>query len=416
MVKKKKNSETKRTKKKEKINTRKLSKSCPRYIISLEKNKAKKIIIKKKKLVPLKDLFIKPYKDIKEMTIEQIKEFASEFDLNPEINYLLLKHLKDKSPKDYQLYIEKYKYTLNFQDAIKLDCFSKQEIAQIDEFENNIKKFRLNIQKIKNIESLSKRKLFNFLFFLMDVNLSEIENVYLKIQNYSNPVTLLFKVPNRFGNIEIKYYTLLTFFINFLILEISQNCSNNNNNIIQDEENEIDLNSTYDDQIYFNFYQKKQGTTIKVDLTEFFQRKNELDKSLEKFAINEEKKEFNKKSNKKPINNLYNKLKDNINRFRIFKERIVEMIYESDELIIKKIKFIYYGILFPKEGSLDLLSKYNICLNTNKKKETVYIEKYAKKDDNIAYDNLDGKYQDSLNNPFNYNACYYKFPTLLKKI
>ena len=252
----------------------------------------------------------------------------------------------------------------------------------------------------------------------MDANLSEIENVYLKIQNYSNPTTLLFKVPNRFGNIEIKYYTLLTFFINFLTLEIRKNISNSNNIIIQNEENEeneIDINSTSDVQIYFNFYQKKKGTTIKVDLTEFTQRKNELDKSLEKYAINEEKKKLNKTSSKKSINYLYNKLKDNINRLRIFKKRIEEMIYESDDLIIKKIKFIYYGILFPKEGSLDLLSKYNNCLNTNQKKESAYIEKYAKKEDCLAYDNLDGKHQDTINNPFYYNACYYKFPTLLKK-
>ena len=95
----------------------------------------------------------------------------------------------------------------------------------------------------------------------MDANLSEIENVYLKIQNYSNPTTLLFKVPNRFGNIELKYYTLLTFFINFLTLEIRKNISNSNNIIIQNEENEeneIDINSTSDAQIYFNFYQKKK--------------------------------------------------------------------------------------------------------------------------------------------------------------
>ena len=59
MVKKKKNSETKRTKNKEKINTRKLSKSCPRYIISLEKNKAKKIIIKKKKISSIKRFIYK---------------------------------------------------------------------------------------------------------------------------------------------------------------------------------------------------------------------------------------------------------------------------------------------------------------------------------------------------------------------
>ena len=140
-----------------------------------------------------------------------------------------------------------------------------------------------------------------------------------------------------------------------------------------------------------------------------------MDKSLEEYVIVEEKNKLNKSSSKTSINKLYNKLKDNINRFRIFKERVEEMIYESDELIIKKIKFIFYGILFPKEGSLDLLSKYNNCLNTNKKKETDYIEKYAKKDDNIVYVNLDGKYHDSLNNPFYYNACYYNFPTLLKK-
>ena len=99
---------------------------------------SKKEIIKKNVLIPLKKMNIKPKKDIKKMTIEEIKEFVSEFDLNPEANYIILDYLKKTSINDFNKYIEKYKYTLNFKDAFLLKSFTSDEVKQIlEEFNKN---------------------------------------------------------------------------------------------------------------------------------------------------------------------------------------------------------------------------------------------------------------------------------------
>ena len=99
------------------------------------------------------------------MNIEKLKKFASLFDLNPEINFKLVKYLKDNSPKDYDIFIKKYKYTLNFKDALILGCFKKEEIESIQkEFFENAKNLKLKLNS-KEIKSLSKIKLFNMLFY-----------------------------------------------------------------------------------------------------------------------------------------------------------------------------------------------------------------------------------------------------------
>ena len=52
---------------------------------------------------------IKLEKDVKNMKIDEIKEFASNFDINPKINFQLLNYLKKNSPSEYNKYINKYK-------------------------------------------------------------------------------------------------------------------------------------------------------------------------------------------------------------------------------------------------------------------------------------------------------------------
>ena len=84
---------------------------------------------------------IKPKKDIRKMTIEELMKFVSDFDLNPQANYILLDYLKKTSNNDYNKYIGKYKYSLNFQDALLLKCFINNDIIQIlKEFNKNFKK------------------------------------------------------------------------------------------------------------------------------------------------------------------------------------------------------------------------------------------------------------------------------------
>ena len=139
--------------------------SAPKNLSAISEEKKEFSV--KKKLIPLKKLNINPKKAIDKMDINEIKEFASQFDLNPIINNKLLNYLKNNSKDDYIIFIKKYKYTLDFKDALKLDCFKKEEIDFIKkEFSENVKKFKLNVYD-KDINSLSKLKLFNMFFFFI---------------------------------------------------------------------------------------------------------------------------------------------------------------------------------------------------------------------------------------------------------
>jgi hypothetical protein len=134
--------------------------------------------------------------------------------------------LKDKNRKEYNTFIQKYKFTLDYNDAVELKCFEQKEINEIkNEFSENMKKYNLNKNNINtnNIKSLSKLKLFNMLFFLLNEENIDLEYIYTKILSYSNPITLIFKIPNRFGNEELLFYTYLTFFVDLITFEIRKN-------------------------------------------------------------------------------------------------------------------------------------------------------------------------------------------------
>ena len=384
----------------------------------------KKIIKNKKILIPLNKLNIKPKKDIDKMSIEELKEFVSEFDLNPKANYLLLKYLKNKSPQEFNKYMPKYKNTLDFQDALKLYCFLKGDIEPIlKEFNNKFKNNAIN--KITDIVSLSKLKLFNFLSYLLELQVSikmNIQKIKNDISNYTNPETLIFKVPNRFGNMELQYYTYLTYFINYFTSEI-KNIQNNNNMIIDNNTN--DFTSSSYEQIYFDWNNKIKGYSKNIDLTDFFERKKELEKILQLNKTNI-KTNLSNNNSKKQKDDIVITFADKLTRLGLFKERIYEMINESedDEFILKKIKFIYYAIKFPyndKINKVDIISLYSNCLKSShtkeeKAKSKIYLKNLKEsKQLNLAYTNINGGYEESLNNPFIYNSCYYSFPELLKK-
>ena len=147
-------------------------------LISLKmKNKDKKI-----KLKALKYLFIQPNKNIKDMNIKELKEFAHKFDINADINYLLLQYLQKKEPKEFNKYIQKYKYTLHFKDAVKLKCFENDYIMNtFNEYNNNVKDIKsAKINSIENINSFSRLKIFNLLFFLLNINIDIIKDEDIK--------------------------------------------------------------------------------------------------------------------------------------------------------------------------------------------------------------------------------------------
>ena len=398
--------------------------SAPKNLSAISEEKKEFSV--KKKLIPLKKLNINPKKAIDKMDINEIKEFASQFDLNPIINNKLLNYLKNNSKDDYIIFIKKYKYTLDFKDALKLDCFKKEEIDFIKkEFSENVKKFKLNVYD-KDINSLSKLKLFNMFFFLLKEKcIDNFESIYTKIISYSIPISLIFKVPNRFGNIELNLYTYLSVFINFFTAEIRKYKDQTS----KKEENQ-DNDISYE-EIYFNWDNSIKGEEKKIDLTEFNQRKKRFEEYINNNYIEEKESSKSKNINKSLIKgrDLFIKMKEKIFRFKLFKEEIIEMFNVPDDKILEKIKFIYYCLLFPSKGLVDILSLYSKCLREKPYSQ----EEIASKDTFISYcnaidqncknnnyklftiENLDNNFDSTINNPFNYNSKYYKFPILLKK-
>ena len=115
---------------------------------------------------------------------------------------------------------------MDFQDAIKLKCFKEKDINLIKtNFKDNASKYKI---KIGAVNSLSRMRLFNMLFFLLnEVNITD-SKLTETILSYAIPETLIFKIPNRFGNFELKYYTYITFFVNHLISEINNDAFDDN--------------------------------------------------------------------------------------------------------------------------------------------------------------------------------------------
>ena len=254
------------------------------YIKKFEKIKKVTLndICIKKKLKPLKCFNIKPGKKVEHMKINELKEFADKFDLNPEINYQLLKNLGKNNP-EYKKYITKYKYTLDFEDALSLGCFDNQYIINmVNEYNNNISKYKLKINKINGVDeikSFSKIKLFNLLFFLISdqntkINLETLEK---QILTYTIPVSLLYKVPNRFGNIELQYYSYLLSLINIFIPLKSEN----------NKSKKKDFDSSLNKEIYFDFDTKKEIIEEEINMKIFNERKKSLDNYLKGIETDE---------------------------------------------------------------------------------------------------------------------------------
>ena len=85
--------------------------------------------------------------------MSSLKYINYNLDLNPKVNFKLLSILKNENKAEYNKYIAKYKYTLDYNDAKKLKCFPKDENDIIRDLNVNFK------DKIPEIKSLSKIKL-----------------------------------------------------------------------------------------------------------------------------------------------------------------------------------------------------------------------------------------------------------------
>ena len=403
------------------------------------KFKEKKIVVSFKKLNTIID-----EETIKNSSFEDLKIISSNFDINPIVNFKLLSILKQKSKEEYNKYISKYKYTLNYKDAKKLKCFSNDEKDILKELKSNYK------DKIPEINSLSKIKLFSFLFYInnLECNFSHTENNYYKnitekikekIISFSSEKDLNFKIPNNYGNYELQYYTYLNLFVNYFSEKLDQKRKNNENIDIKEIINESN-------ELFFDWDKSSYGNKEIIDITEFELNKNKLkefiqesihkNKKKNKNGINVEK--SNDKSNKinkneeqrKYRKNLCNFIDRNVKKLKKFEKEIYHLFKQeiNDEKIIKNIEFIYYYLLFTKEGC-ELYNSYPNCLLNNPSiKNDKYIDRFYQfalinnknskesiKIGELTFYNLDSFFESKKDNPFCNRAKYFNYPTLLKK-
>ena len=403
------------------------------------KFKEKKIVVSFKKLNTIID-----EETIKNSSFEDLKIISSNFDINPIVNFKLLSILKQKSKEEYNKYISKYKYTLNYKDAKKLKCFSNDEKDILKELKSNYK------DKIPEINSLSKIKLFSFLFYInnLECNFSHTENNYYKnitekikekIISFSSEKDLNFKIPNNYGNYELQYYTYLNLFVNYFSEKLDQKRKNNENIDIKEIINESN-------ELFFDWDKRSYGNKEIIDITEFELNKNKLkefiqesihkNKKKNKNGINAEK--SNDKSNKinkneeqrKYRKNLCNFIDRNVKKLKKFEKEIYYLFKQeiNDEKIIKNIEFIYYYLLFTKEGC-ELYNSYPNCLLNNPSiKNDKYIDRFYQfalinnknskesiKIGELTFYNLDSFFESKKDNPFCNRAKYFNYPTLLKK-
>ena len=209
----------------------------------VKKNKQKKIMEKKKVAVPLKKLRLQINDDtINNLSLNDLKKLASKFDVNPKINYRLLYLLKTSKLKqdneDYKKYINKYKYTLNYLNSQNLECFEESKNNEIkEEFINNLRQLKIEYKQTK---SLSKMKLFNLLFYVLNISANEkakedasiiYDKIAKKIDSFSNEENLIFKIPNNFGNYELYYYVYIGLFVIYFLEGLKYNNSHNESSI-----------------------------------------------------------------------------------------------------------------------------------------------------------------------------------------
>lgn len=416
----------------------------------MEKNKKvnKKIKLQKKKVaVPfykLKRIFTN--ENINKFSLEELKVNASIFDLNPLINYKLLSILKKVEKKEYNKYISKYKFTLDYEDAKKLKCFKNKEEDIKKEIQKN---FGVIIVEIK---SLSKLKLFNFLFYLLNIKDSKdriaydyenfIKEIRSKIESYSCNEDLIFKAPNNYGNYELQYYTYLELFTIYFAKNLK----------FESKEDENKNKNETKEEIFFDWTIEPEGEIEEVDLRNIDKNIEQLNKEIKDFINKKEEikkknnKQIKEKKNKKirKENNILNSDKNKSNKeasikkilnaffeehvakLKKFKNELFYLFKEKDDSkIIQNIEFIYFNLLFTK-NNFHLYDSYPNCLlydptTKNENHKLNYFsytsEEIRKsiKEEELVFCNLDNNFEDKKDNPFSNNAKYFKYPILLEK-
>ena len=416
------------------------------------KNKDLKLPSKNKKkiAIPLKKLKLEiSDEEIQLLNLQQLKVLANKFDLNPLINFRLLYLLKNsqniKDQEDYKKYIKKYRYTLNYEDAIKLKCFNDSENTKyINEFLSNLDNNK-NYSKFKpdlKITSLSKIKLFNLLFYIISIKKEiDVEDyiepckiIVNKIESYSNEENLIFKIPNNFGNIELQYYVFITLFLNYFLRNIKHlllNCFPNNNEIKEPAKD-----------IFFDWETNIEGKEEEIDMSFFEKRKKNLEIFIDKAIDNKSKTkniymEIDKQKElsdnikkeefkKEYLQNVFTSfIFYDVSRLKKYKDNIIDLAFEkNNDNILKKIEFIFYSLLFTDKHYNSILDNYANCLfydndeRNEKLKNNIKSHVPIKLRDPLKLKelvniNLDCEFKNRNNKIICDNSKYYKFPSLL---
>ena len=180
---------------------------------------------RKMKLYPLKsiqNILNDKRSKLKKFSKEGIETIFNTYDIDNDINFNYLKKLQKDNNKIYKELINNYKYSISYKNSMNLGCLSNDEIKKEINKYNNYTKFK-GEKAIKEFDSFSKLKFYNFLFKIInenDIRYREKEEKFAiadKIKkDYNLNFDLLYKGPNLLGTIELQYYTLNNLFYLYL--------------------------------------------------------------------------------------------------------------------------------------------------------------------------------------------------------
>ena len=373
---------------------------------------------------------------VKEIVKNNVPKKENEFlkifslsDINPEVNFLYFKFLMKNDVAKYNKYINKYKYTLNYKDAKSLGCFKGEE-EEITKLENFYKKSKIN-STIKEINSLSKIKIINFLYQLNDYykegkKKKDFKNLLLV---YKIKESLKFKLPNNYGNYELQLFTFLKLFLYLFNFEDEDA----KDNITENEDD------NYNEEEYLGSSDNDDDDTNDEELLEF-----KMNDNIEKINKFNSFISSNKLNIAIPNKNLVSNQNNTRKNFEIVKILLQYLngfdkyitneliIYDKDDnIFLKKIDFIYFTIIYfiynYDTYSSDIKTfKYSLyepkvnrdkAVNYFSEKTNKLLENYKEKE-LLNYTQLFGIKSDvenMINNPFNNIAIYFLFPLILSK-
>ena len=410
---------------------------------------------KRKVCIPLKNLEIDFKKDTQSDETSLIK-YTSFFDLNPDANYLALLKIQDYQER----YLNKYKYTLSYEDAKKLKCFQDvDEIDLIKGINEKLDNLFFKGEKIKKIESLSKAKLLDFFLYLLLLKCTkeDFEKITEKINSLRLDIDLIFKSPINLGNNELRYYFYYELFIEyFSITEEKEKEIKSKKNKINDKSPKLDYFPTvdkncteYSDVDLSDFNIRKQslcdflGINVNDDivLAEDIQNEKIKENIIELNEDLESKKE-NKNEDNKDKDSSYKKLTRNIGikdkNYRLFINKLYYFIYfqetifsiffdsKNDEEILEKLKYFYFYMILTikstKPYDKEFIDTFHLK-NTelDKRRMEIYDEQIQSllggDYDKIVFRKIPQPllFFENIENPFINNYFYFPFPQLMHK-